>query len=185
MQTRLYSLKYRPNIFLQFDPQSPISGFPGGLEGKASVCNAGHPGSIPELGRSPGEGNSTPLQYSFLENPMDGGAWEAAVHGGHKESYTTERLHFTSRISCTFHPHWTPHSQNILSSFVTPFLLYVASFASCYFTLSTLHALPSRNLHKCWFFSVPIYYIHSTNTVHLTVNSRVCFVTYIYPQWLH
>ena len=92
---------------------------------------------------------------------------------------------FTSRISCTFHPHWTPHSQNILSSFVTPFLLYVASFASCYFTLSTLHALPSRNLHKCWFFSVPIYYIHSTNTVHLTVNSRVCFVTYIYPQWLH
>ena len=49
--------------------------FPGGLEGKASACNVGDPGSISELGRSPGEGNGTPLQYSCLENPMDGGAW--------------------------------------------------------------------------------------------------------------
>ena len=55
--------------------------FPGGLEGKTSSCNAGDPGSIPESGRSPGEGNGTPLQYSCLENPTDGGAWEAAVHG--------------------------------------------------------------------------------------------------------
>ena len=56
-------------------------GFPGGLEGKASTCNEGDPGSIPESGRSPGEGNGNPLQYSCLENPIDGGAWEAAVHG--------------------------------------------------------------------------------------------------------
>ena len=49
--------------------------FPGGSDGKASACNAGDPGSIPGLGRSPGEGNGTPLQYSCLENPMDGGAW--------------------------------------------------------------------------------------------------------------
>ena len=56
-------------------------GSPGGLEGKVSTCNAGDPGSIPESGRSPGEGNGNPLQYSCLENPMDGGAWEAAVHG--------------------------------------------------------------------------------------------------------
>ena len=55
--------------------------FPGSLEGKASTCNAGDPGSIPELGRSPGEGIGYPLQYPCLENPMDGGAWEAAVHG--------------------------------------------------------------------------------------------------------
>ena len=48
---------------------------------KASVCNAGDPGSIPGLGRSPGEGNGTPLQYSCLENPMDGGAWQATVCG--------------------------------------------------------------------------------------------------------
>ena len=50
-------------------------GFPGGSEGKAYACNAGDPGSISELGRSPGEGNGNPRQYSCLENPMDGGAW--------------------------------------------------------------------------------------------------------------
>ena len=50
-------------------------GFPGGSEVKASASNAGDLGSIPGLGRSPGEGNDNPLQYSCLENPMDGGAW--------------------------------------------------------------------------------------------------------------
>ena len=54
--------------------------FPGGSEVKVSACNAGDLGSIPGLGRSPGEGNGTPLQYSCLENPMDGGAWWATVH---------------------------------------------------------------------------------------------------------
>ena len=48
---------------------------PGGLDGKASARNAGDLGSIPGLGRSPGEGNGNPLQYSCLENPTDGGAW--------------------------------------------------------------------------------------------------------------
>ena len=48
---------------------------------KASGYNAGDLGSIPGLGRSPGEGNGNPLQYSCLENPMDGGSWWAAVHG--------------------------------------------------------------------------------------------------------
>ena len=47
---------------------------------KASACNAGNLGSIPGSGRSPGEGNSNPLQYSCLENPMDGEAWGATVH---------------------------------------------------------------------------------------------------------
>ena len=46
-----------------------------------SACTVGDMGSIPGLGRSPGEGNGNPLQYSCLENPMDGGAWRAAVHG--------------------------------------------------------------------------------------------------------
>ena len=50
-------------------------GFPGGSEVKASASNAGDLGSISGLGRSPGEGNGNPLQYSCLENPMDGGAW--------------------------------------------------------------------------------------------------------------
>ena len=55
--------------------------FPGGSEVKASACNVGDLGSIPGLGRSPGEGNGNPLQYSCLENPMGGGAWWATVHG--------------------------------------------------------------------------------------------------------
>ena len=55
--------------------------FPGGAEVKASACNVGDLDSIPGSGRSPGEGNGNPLQYSCLENPMDGGAWWATVHG--------------------------------------------------------------------------------------------------------
>ena len=46
-----------------------------------SACNAGDPGSIPESGRHPGEGNGNPLQYFCLENPMDGEVWRATVHG--------------------------------------------------------------------------------------------------------
>ena len=72
-------------------------GFPGGSEVKASACNAGDLGSVPGSGRSPGEGNGNPLQYSCLENPMDGGAWWATVHGVAKSrtrlsDYTS--LHF-------------------------------------------------------------------------------------------
>ena len=48
--------------------------FPGGSDSKASACNVGDPGSIPGSGRSPGEGDGNPLQYSCLENSMDGGA---------------------------------------------------------------------------------------------------------------
>ena len=47
---------------------------------KELAYNTGDPGLIPELGRSPGEGNGTPLQYSCLENPMDRGAWQATIH---------------------------------------------------------------------------------------------------------
>ena len=58
-----------------------LKGFPDGSEVKASARNAGDLGSIPGLGRSPGEGNGNPLQCSCLKNPMDGGAWWATVHG--------------------------------------------------------------------------------------------------------
>ena len=59
-------------------------GLPWWLTGKESTCGAGAAGvsvSIPGLGRSPGEGNGNPLQYSYLENSMDRGAWQATVHG--------------------------------------------------------------------------------------------------------
>ena len=57
-----------------------------GSDGKASVCNAGDPGSIPGLGRSPGEGNGSPLQYSCLENPMDHGACRLLSMGSQSQT---------------------------------------------------------------------------------------------------
>ena len=58
----------------------------------AKAKDMGDVGSIPGLGRSPGEGNGNPLQHSCLENPMDRGAWRATVRGGLKESDMTEQL---------------------------------------------------------------------------------------------
>ena len=57
---------------------------PGGSDGKESACSVGDLGLIPGLGRSPGGGLGNPLQYSCLENPMDRGAWGAAVHGSQR-----------------------------------------------------------------------------------------------------
>ena len=71
-------------------------GFPGGSEVKASASNAGDLGLIPGSGRSPGEGNGNPLQYSFLGNPMDRGAWQATVHRVAKSQ--TRLSDFTSSL---------------------------------------------------------------------------------------
>ena len=72
--------------------------FPGGSDCKASTNNVGDPGSIPGLGRSPGEGNDNTLRYPCLEIPMDGGAWWATVHGIAK-SWTRLR-DFTFTLLC-------------------------------------------------------------------------------------
>ena len=60
---------------------SSIKSFPAGSDSKESACNAGDLGSVPGLGRSAGELNGNPLQYSCLENSMNRGAWWATVHG--------------------------------------------------------------------------------------------------------
>ena len=109
--------------YLEFPPNRPQvelvslgsnlkKGFPASSVCKESACNAGDSGSIPRLGRSPGEGkgypiqysglknsNGTPLQYSCLENPMDRGAWKAAVHG------VAEGRTRLSDFTFTFHFH--------------------------------------------------------------------------------
>ena len=66
--------------------------FAGSSVDKESACNAGDPDSIPELGRSSGEGNSNPLQYSCLENSMAKGTWQATVHGVTKSQTQLKRL---------------------------------------------------------------------------------------------
>ena len=71
---------HKSSGFYLFQYQFIHVDFHDGSDGKASAHNAGDPGSIPGLGRSPGEGNGNPLQYSCLENPMDGRAWQATVH---------------------------------------------------------------------------------------------------------
>ena len=77
-------------------------------DGKESACNAGDPGSMPGWGRSPGEGNGNPLQYSCLENPMDRGAWRTTVQGV-AESNMTEwltLLHWSTVKTLTFTLKW-------------------------------------------------------------------------------
>ena len=74
--------------------------FPGGSEVKTSAWNVGDLGSIPRSGRSPGEGDSNPLQYSCLENPMEGGAWQATVHGVTKSR--TRLSDFTFTLVCIY-----------------------------------------------------------------------------------
>ena len=74
--------------FLLVFPRSP-RGFPGGSVVMNPPASAEDAGLIPGLGRSPGEGNGNPLQYSCLENPMYREAWQATLHGVAKESGTT------------------------------------------------------------------------------------------------
>ena len=70
-------------------------GFPDSSVGKESACNAGDPGLIPESGRSPGEGNGNPLQYSCLENPIDEAEWWATVHRVTKSQEGLNEFTFT------------------------------------------------------------------------------------------
>ena len=80
--------------------------FPSGSDGKASAYNAGDPSSVPGSGRSPREGNSNPVQYPCLENPMDSGAWWATVHGVVKSWTRLGDLTFTFIPLHRFYSWW-------------------------------------------------------------------------------
>ena len=79
---------------------STLKGFLVCSGAKESACNAGDPGLIPELGRSPGEGNGYPLWYSCLENPIDRGAWWAIVHGVTELDMTNTHCFESPSFSC-------------------------------------------------------------------------------------
>ena len=134
LNTIIYSSRYQLNwsefIFVSLLLCKIVLGFPGGSNGEESACNAGDPGSIPGSGRSPGEGNGNPLQYSCPENSMDRGAWRAHSMGlpraGHDWATNTQEaqspfpLLVTSlQIYCSFvkvllwaqdlTPNWVAH----------------------------------------------------------------------------
>ena len=110
---------------------SSILGFPCGSPGKESACNVGDLGSVPGLGRSLGEGNGTALQYSCLENPVDGGAWWAIVHGvsrsqirlsdftlmNQQQNYLLEILTPELLISCSLYYQVKPFLPNFKGNF--------------------------------------------------------------------
>ena len=77
-----------------YELDNPL-GFPGGSDSKESACNAGDPGSVPGSGRSPGEGNGTPLQRSYLENSMDKGAWGPQSMGSQRVGHDLATNTFT------------------------------------------------------------------------------------------
>ena len=112
--------------------------FPGGSDGKASAYNAGDPGSIPGLGRSPGEGNGNPLQYSCQENPMNGGACQVTVHGVAKNR--TQLSNFTSL---------PPRKSNCFHTYKNVFLKLI--IITCIIYLSLFY-FKSNTFVNCQFF---------------------------------
>ena len=127
-----------------------LNGLPQRFSGKESTCNAGDLGSIPGSGRSPGEGNGNPLQYSCLENPMDRGAWRAADHRVAK-SQTLLSIH---ALRLTHAPilhiqshfvspsiHWWTLELLFLLAIVIPLRTWVHRYLSPYFQFFGVHTL--------------------------------------------
>ena len=108
-----------------------IVGFPRGSDGKEPICNAGDPGLIPGFGRSAGEGNGQPLQYSCLENSKDRGAWWPTVHGVAELVVAEWLTHFLSgdfmSLNILFLIYW-------IFIFCTDTEFYCKSFEFCNFT---------------------------------------------------
>ena len=116
--------KHKPcstyRLLLERDNVFPIlyTGLPTWLSGKESACQAGNVGLIPGLGRSPGEGNSNPLQYPRLGNPTDRGAWRAKVHGVAKSQ--AQLSNWTTTILYTA---WSPILYYLLAKWIVTKIL--------------------------------------------------------------
>ena len=121
--------------------------FPGGSGGKASAYNAGDPGLIPGSGRSPGEGNGTPLQYSCLENPMDRGVWWATVHRATESRTWLSNFTFTFFLWCC---KW--HYFTFFLWLNTPLYTYTTFSLSvhlgCLYVFTTINSAP-MNIGIC------------------------------------
>ena len=169
-------------ICLEIGSSIPIWGFPGGFPGgseiKASACKAVDLGSIPRRERSPGEGNGNPLQYSCLENPMDGAAWWATVHSVAKSR--TRLSDFTHSL------YW-----------FSRFHIYVLIYDICFcFWLTSLSITDSRSIYistndpvlfLSWLTNIPLYICTiSSLPIHRSLGIQVVSVSgllYIVLQW--
>ena len=116
------------------------SDFPGGSDSKASVYNVGDPGLSPGLGRSPGEGNGNPLQYSCLENAMDRGAWKATVYGVAKSRTRLSDFTFTFTFSSS-KLDVTPRLFHLYKGNSTKVTVGIINVKLCYLLLWLLHFL--------------------------------------------
>ena len=130
--------------------------FPSGSDGKESACSAGDPGSIPGSGRFPGEENINPLQYSCLENPVDGEAWQATVHGVTKSQtwlsdFTFRDLIYIYSLSnkCS-KVKWSSLSSSLSMSYKMASWLMGKAGPSCYSSCLPEGSLPSLiKCHSC------------------------------------
>ena len=140
----------------------------GGSDCKESACSVGDPGLIPVLGRSPGEGNSNPFQYFCLENPMDGGVWQApSSPWSCKELDMAEWLHFPHCF-----PEWLPICIPANSPVECPFLHIITN--TYFLTIAVLTGMR-------WYLIVALICI-SQWLATLSIFSCVCWPLYIVFQ---
>ena len=128
-------------------------GFPGGSVSKESACNAGDPGLIPGSGRSTGEGNSYPLQYSCLENSMDRGIWQAIVHETAKNQTRLSNIFTLSSKDWILVQRckglFLGHSLSALEVVAPPYIcFFLYNFSSVQF-ISVTQVMPSNHLVLC------------------------------------
>ena len=160
--------------------------FPGGLDGKESTCNVGDLGSIPGLGRSPGGGHDNPLQYSFLENHMDRGAWWAAVHGVAKGwTWLSDHAQHSTLPQCLVHcwafPSFILVPHDLCDSYVdfifknlsTTLVFYENSL--CWWSCSFSQIFPLSHFTCTW----GNHKISCTSSISLNLLSDFFFLFYI------
>ena len=159
-----------------------LNGLAQRFSGKESTCNAGDLGSIPGSGRSPGEGNGNPLQYSCLENPMDRGAWRAADHRVAKNqtllSIHALRLTHAPILHIQSHfvspsIHWWTLELLFLLAIVIPLWTWVHRYLSPYFQFFGVQRIVPLQLLFFFFLAVPGLHC-STQDLHCSMQTLTC-----------
>ena len=136
-------------------------GFPGGSGSKESACSVGDPDSIPGLGKSHGEGNGNPLQYSCLENPMDRGAWQTIAHGVAK-----------SWTCLNEYVHLCPYFLN--NHFVINFFVFMYFYQCFYWSIVDLQCCINFCCTTKWF--ILFYIFFSIMVYHRILNVILCAI---------